>query len=59
MERGLGAVSAVQEVQATYAIPVIAIANLNDVMGYIESDTRLVAHAEPTRIYRAQYGVAA
>ncbi len=59
MERGLGAVSAVQEVQATYAIPVIAIANLNDVMGYIESDTRLAAHAEPTRIYRAQYGVAA
>jgi orotate phosphoribosyltransferase len=56
MERGLGATSAVQEVVASYNIPVIAIATLNDVMRLVENDASLAAHRDATQAYRAKYG---
>jgi orotate phosphoribosyltransferase len=56
MERGLGTTSAVQEVEAGYKIPVIAIATLNDVMRFVEADASLAAHRDATKAYRAQYG---
>lgn len=56
MERGQGAASAVQEVQAAYGIPVIAIATLDDLMRFLEGRPALQAHAGAVAAYRAQYG---
>ncbi len=58
MERGQGAQSAVQEVRATFGIPVVAIATLDDLMAFIAGDVQLRAHAGAVEAYRAQYGVA-
>lgn len=59
MERGQGELSAVQEVARDYQIPVIAVANLNDLMTYIAHDEQLAAYREAVAAYRAQYGVSA
>jgi len=57
MERGQGALSAVQEVSRDYAIPVIGIVNLDDLAQHLEGksewqNTLLAIHA-----YRERYGV--
>ncbi len=57
MERGTGALSAVQEVRATYNIPVIAIATLNDVMAFVNADAKLTEYQSKIEAYRTQYGV--
>jgi orotate phosphoribosyltransferase len=57
MERGLGDLSAVQEVQKNYGIPVIAIATLDDLLGYLQGETELVQNLRATQLYRDQYGV--
>jgi orotate phosphoribosyltransferase len=56
-ERGLGELSAVQEVQRDYGIPVIAVAGLGDLMAYIEEHSEFAAHRTAVANYRAQYGV--
>jgi orotate phosphoribosyltransferase len=58
MERGQGEGSAVQEVRATYGIPVVAIATLDDVMAFIAGRPELAAHANAVTDYRARYGAA-
>jgi orotate phosphoribosyltransferase len=63
MERGgkdgvLSPLSAVQEVSQNYGIPVISIANLADLFGYLEADPSLAQHKEAVAAYRQQYGVA-
>ena len=57
MERGTGDLSAVQEVQRDYGIPVIAVANLNDLLAYLQHRPDFAAHQEAVAAYRAQYGV--
>ena len=57
MERGLGAQSAVQEVESSMGIPVIAIATLNDLMTFIKGRSELVMHGEAIAAYRAEFGV--
>ena len=57
MERGTGVLSAVQEVEGSYNIPVISIARLDDVIGYLETDSRSARHLESIRKYRERYGV--
>jgi orotate phosphoribosyltransferase len=57
MERGAGALSAVQEVQRRYNIPVISIATLDDLVGFLEIDRGLATHLENIRQYRQRYGV--
>ncbi len=57
MERGLGEYSAVQEVQRNYNIPVISIAALDDLLGYLKGQTELVQHLQAVQIYREKYGV--
>ena len=57
MERGTGDLSAVQEVQRDYGIPVIAVANLNDLLAYLQHHPEFAAHQEAVAAYRAQYGV--
>ncbi|MDP3538096.1 MAG: orotate phosphoribosyltransferase [Azonexus sp.] len=56
-ERGQGELSAVQEVQRDYGIPVIAVAGLADLMAYIEHHSEFAAHRDNVAQYRAQYGV--
>jgi orotate phosphoribosyltransferase len=56
MERGQGTKSAVQEVRDEFGIPVVAIATLDDVMGFIAGRPDLCAYAEAITAYRARYG---
>jgi orotate phosphoribosyltransferase len=57
MERGQGAQSAVQEVREGFGIPVVAIATLDDLMGFIAGRPELEAYMPAVSGYRAQYGV--
>ena len=59
MERGLGELSAVQEVEQSYRIPVISIANLDDLVAYLESERTAERHLQAVLSYRQRYGVAA
>jgi len=59
MERGSGALSAVQEVRASYNIPVISIATLDDLVRYLKADPQQAQHLAAVGRYREQYGVTA
>ena len=59
MERGSGTMSAVQEVGASYNIPVISIATLDDLVAYLRADPRQEQHLAAVGRYREQYGVSA
>lgn len=56
MERGTGALSAVQEVQQQYQIPVFAIANLDDLLTYLQSHPNMKQYATAVAQYRLTYG---
>ncbi len=59
-EDAMSAHSAVQEVEKLYGMPVFAIANLNDLLAFIDSGSELAAQAAPHReamfAYRRRYG---
>ena len=57
MERGQCALSAVQEVQAHYGIPVFAIANLADLLAYLHDDPAMEQNLHAITRYRETYGV--
>lgn len=57
MERGQGELSAVQEVQRNYNIPVVPIATLDDLLGYLQNEDGLVQNLQATQLYRDKYGV--
>jgi orotate phosphoribosyltransferase len=57
MECGNGDLSAVQEVKVNYGIPVLAIANLTDLINYLRGHPELQAHLAAVKAYRTQYGV--
>jgi orotate phosphoribosyltransferase len=59
MERGLGERSAVQEVEQNFGIPVISIANLDDLVEYLRTERSAEQHLAPVLGYRRQYGIAA
>jgi len=59
MERGTGALSAVQEVRASYNIPVVSIATLDDLMEYLKAEPQHGQHLAAVGRYREQYGVTA
>ena len=59
MERGTGELSAVQEVERYYGMPVISIARLDDVVAYLQADGRMSANLTAVKKYREQYGVTA
>ncbi len=59
MERGAGELSAVQEVEQNYRMPVISIATLDDLVAYLQLDDKLSLNLAAVKKYRAQYGVAA
>lgn len=55
-ERGQGARSAVQELQAAFGVPVVAIADLDDVLAFVAARPELAGHAARIEAYRAEYG---
>ena len=55
-EKGLGELSAVQEVQKTHQLPVCAIANLTDLLQHIENQQDMAQHLLNVKAYRQQYG---
>ena len=57
MERGQGALSAVQEVQAQYGIPVFAIASLTDLLAYLHDHPNMEQNLQAVARYREVYGV--
>ncbi len=56
-ERGKGELSAVQEVQRDYGMPVVAIATLDDLLGYLAHSPDLADNQARVQAYRDQYGV--
>lgn len=57
MERGKDARSAVQEVRESYGIPVVAVATLDDLIGYLSGSPGLADNLEVVQAYRSAYGV--
>lgn len=56
-ERGQGELSAVQEVERTYNIPVIPIATLDDLLSYLQEQAGMVQNLQAVQSYRDCYGV--
>lgn len=57
MERGAGDASAVQEVTALYGLPVVSIANLDDIVAYLAARGSMAHELHAVQDYRTQYGV--
>ncbi len=57
-ERGTGTLSAVQEVEQSLGMPVIAVARLTDVIDYLAGQPALEQNLAAVRRYRETYGVA-
>ena len=56
MVRGRGTLSAVREVERNFAVPVIAIANLDDLLGFLHENAELRQNMEAINEYRRLYG---
>lgn len=56
-ERGQGELSAVQEVERTYGIPVISVATLTDLIDYLSGHPDLENKLAAVRAYRVRYGI--
>ena len=57
MEKGTGELSAVQEVRQNYGMPVISIASLEDLIGYLASEGGMEPQLDAVQRYRDRYGV--
>ena len=58
MERGIGELSAVQEVKRDYGIPVVAVATLDDLMAFLGERPDFKTHEAAVAKYRKEFGVA-
>jgi orotate phosphoribosyltransferase len=60
MEKGKTELSAIQEVEKEYGIPVVSIIDLNDIISYLEqsSNPDSQQYLEAMRSYRKDYGIA-
>ena len=56
-ERGQGELSAVQEVEKDFGIPVISVATLTDLIDYLSGHPELENNLAAVREYRVRYGV--
>ena len=56
-ERGQGQLSAIQEVERDFNIPVVSIVSLAQVLTYLAEDAELKRHLPAVEAYRAQYGI--
>jgi orotate phosphoribosyltransferase len=57
MERGEGELSAVQEVERGYGIPVLSVAKLDDLVEYLSQRGELASNLDAVGRYRAAYGI--
>jgi len=57
MEQGQGKLSAVQEVQRNYDIPVVSIAALDDLLDYLQGQPEMERNLQAVQSYRDRYGV--
>ncbi|MCD9570996.1 orotate phosphoribosyltransferase [Pseudomonas protegens] len=56
-ERGNGELSAIQEVERDFGIPVVSIVSLTQVLQFLADDPALKQHLPAVEAYRAQYGI--
>ena len=56
MEKGTGELSAVQEVERQYGLPVVAIATLDDLFTLLQNNAEFARFLEPVQTYRRRYG---
>lgn len=56
-EKGQGELSAIQEVEQTFGIPVISIIKLNHIIDYLEHQSGHEAMVDKIKAYRSTYGV--
>ncbi|KFE56599.1 orotate phosphoribosyltransferase [Pseudomonas syringae] len=56
-ERGTGELSAIQEVERDFGIPVVSIVSLNQVLQFLADDPQLKQHLPAVEAYRAQFGI--
>lgn len=56
-ERGRGELSAIQEVQRDFNIPVVSIVSLQQVLEYLADDAQLKQHLPAVEAYRAEFGI--
>ena len=59
MEKGKTELSAIQEVERDYGIPVVSIIDLNDIIDYLgaQGDEQSQSYLEAMKSYRATYGI--
>ena len=56
-ERGQGQLSAIQEVEQDYGMPVVSIVSLTQVLEFLRQDEQLKRHLPAVQAYRDQYGI--
>ena len=56
MEKGTGELSAVQEVEKQYGLPVVPIADLDDLFALLQNSAEFGSFLEPVKAYRERYG---
>jgi orotate phosphoribosyltransferase len=56
-EKGKAELSAIQEVERDYGIPVLSIVKLEQIIAYLEEKGTEHEHLDAVRKYRAQYGI--
>ncbi|MCO6055918.1 orotate phosphoribosyltransferase [Pseudomonas sp. MOB-449] len=56
-ERGQGELSAIQEVERDFGMPVISIVSLEQVLEYLAGDAELKKHLPAVETYRANFGI--
>lgn len=56
-EKGQGELSAIQEVEQSFGVPVISIINLNHIIDYLEAQSGQQEMVDKIKRYRATYGV--
>ena len=58
-ERGTGQLSAIQEVERDFDVPVVSIIAFDQVIEYVEQTGRHAEHLDAIRAYRNEFGIAA
>jgi orotate phosphoribosyltransferase len=56
-ERGQGELSAIQEVERDFGMPVVSIVSLEQVLEYLAGDAELKQYLSAVQAYRATYGI--
>jgi orotate phosphoribosyltransferase len=56
MERGIGQLSATEQVKAEFGIPVVSVLTLRDLIAFLEARHEYSSHLDAIRRYREQYG---